>query len=65
MYVRAVRILGILLFLLGCGGTAYATRAMFNSHRPRDLLFAVCAPLAAIIALVGLLLAFVPSFFSG
>ena len=58
-----MRILGLLLFLLASAGTVYSTRAMYARNRPADLLFAVLAPVAAIIALAGLLLVFVPAFF--
>jgi hypothetical protein len=58
-----VRILGLLLFLLASAGTVYATRAMYERNRPADVLFALLAPVAAIIALAGLLLVFVPAFF--
>lgn len=62
-YVRAVRILGVILLLAGSAGTAYATWAVFHRGRPADVAFAVLAPLAALLALTGLLLAFVPGFF--
>lgn len=58
-----MRALGILLFVLGGGGTAFATWATYQRGRPQDLLFAVLAPVAMLIALVGLLLVFVPDFF--
>ncbi len=58
-----MRILGVLMFLAGGGGTAFSTWAVFTQRRPRDVLFAVVAPLALLTALVGLLLAFVPDFF--
>jgi hypothetical protein len=57
-----VRILGVLLFVLGGSATAYATWATYNSRRPRDVLFAIVAPIAMVAALTGLLLAFVPGF---
>ena len=58
-----MRILGVLLFVVGGGATGFSTWAIFNQRRPRDVLFAVAAPLALVVALVGLLLAFVPDFF--
>jgi hypothetical protein len=58
-----VRILGVLLFLIGSAATAYATWATYHRRRPRDVLFAVIAPIAMIAALTGLLLSFVPGFF--
>jgi hypothetical protein len=58
-----VRILGVLVFVIGCAATAYATREIHRRRRPADVTFAVVAPVAAAIALIGLLLAFVPGFF--
>jgi len=58
-----VRFVGVLLFAAGGFATAYATWATYNSRRPRDVLFAILAPVAMIAALTGLLLAFVPGFF--
>ena len=52
-----MRILGVLLFLTGGGGTAFSTWAIFTQGRPRDVLFAVAAPLALLVALVGVSLA--------
>jgi hypothetical protein len=60
---RTVRVVGVLLFLAASAGTGYAIRAAYERSRPADVLFAVLAPLAAIIALIGLLLVFVPDFF--
>jgi hypothetical protein len=60
---NSVRILGVLLFVAGSAATAYATWATYRRHRPRDVLFALLAPIALIAALTGLLLAFVPRFF--
>jgi hypothetical protein len=58
-----VRILGALLFLLASAGTVYSTWAMYNRSRPADVVFALVAPVAALLALAGLLLIFVPGFF--
>lgn len=58
-----MRALGILLFVLGGGGTAFATWASYQRSRPQDLLFSLLAPVALLVALTGLLLAFVPGFF--
>jgi hypothetical protein len=58
-----VRVLGVLIFVLGGAGTALATWAAYHQRRPKDVLFAVLAPLAMLVALVGLLLIFVPGFF--
>lgn len=59
----AVRILGGAVFLVGAGGTAFATWAAFHRPRPQDVGFAVLAPLLVVLALAGLLTAFVPGFF--
>jgi hypothetical protein len=52
-----------LLFVLGGGGTAFATWASYQRSRPQDVLFSLLAPVALLVALAGLLLAFVPGFF--
>jgi hypothetical protein len=57
-----VRILGLLLFSLASAGTVYSVRAMYDNERRAAALFAALAPLAALIALAGLLLVFVPDF---
>lgn len=59
----AIRVLGAVLFLAGCAGTAYATWATFEKRRPLDVAFGALAPVALLAALVGLLLVFVPGFF--
>lgn len=58
-----MRVVGALLFLAASAGTGYAVRAAYQKSRPADVLFALAAPVAAVIALVGLLLVFVPDFF--
>lgn len=58
-----MRVLGALLFALASAGTAYSTWAVYHRGRPADVLFAVLAPIAALAALIGLLLLFVPDFF--
>ena len=58
-----MRALGILLFVLGGGGTAFATWASYQRSRPQDVLFSLLATVALLMALAGLLLAFVPGFF--
>jgi hypothetical protein len=59
-----VRIVGALVFLVGCAATAWAIVGIHAGRRPADVAFAVLAPVAALVALTGLLLAFVPGFFS-
>jgi len=51
------------MFLFGGAGAAYATWATYHRKRPLDVLFAAAAPVALILALSGLVLAFVPGFF--
>ncbi len=52
-----------MLFALASAATVYSTWAMYERNRPADVLFALLAPVAAIIALAALLLVFVPAFF--
>ena len=52
-----------MLFTLGCAATAYCIRGVFAGQRPRDLGFAIAAPVAFLVGLVGLVLVFVPGFF--
>lgn len=58
-----MRVLGVLLFLGGCAATAVCVAQAYAQGRPRDLLFALLAPIAALLAITGLILAFVPRFF--
>jgi hypothetical protein len=58
-----VRILGLLFFLCGGAGAAFATWAVYHRSRPQDVFFGVLAPLALLIMLTGLVLVFVPGFF--
>ena len=58
-----VRLVGALVFLAGCAGTAWAILGFHRGRRPTDVALAVVAPIAALIALTGLLLIFVPRFF--
>jgi hypothetical protein len=60
--VTHVRFLGVLLFLVGGGATGYATWASYARSRPRDVLFALLAPVALLVMLLGLVLIFVPGF---
>ena len=60
-----MRVLGALLFLLGGGGTGYAVHAALTRRRPLDVAFSLAAPLALVVALLGLLLVFVPGFLGG
>jgi hypothetical protein len=57
-----MRFLGVVLFVMGCGGVGYCVKGALTRKRPADVLFAVLAPLGAIAALLGLGLLFVPDF---
>jgi hypothetical protein len=59
-----LRLLGLILFFLGAAGSVRAIRGIFEEKRPRDVGFALLAPLAIAAALAGALLLFVPRFFS-
>lgn len=59
-----MRLLGLILLVLGAVGTVRAVRGVFAEKRPRDVGFALLAPLAITAALAGALLLFVPRFFS-
>jgi len=58
-----MRLLGLLLSLLGGGGTAAALVVAFRSRRPNDVVVALVAPFALLVALAGAVLLFVPGFF--
>ena len=57
-----MRVLGMLLFVLAGGGTGFATWAVYRRNRPHDVFFALLAPVALLLALLGLVLLFVPGF---
>lgn len=57
-----VRVLGVLFAVVGAIALAWSVRETDRRSRGADVAFAVLAPLAVLIALLGLLLAFVPSF---
>lgn len=57
-----MRIVGVLLFIAGAAATAYSIRGIDRKKRPGDVAFAVAAPVAALVALLGLILTFVPGF---
>lgn len=62
-YAARVRFLGVILFLLGGAGVGFTTYASYLHSRPRDVVFGTLAPVAALVMLTGLLVAFVPGFF--
>lgn len=51
------------MFLASGAGAAYSVWAVHHRKRPLDVLFAVLAPVAMVVAITGLLLSFVPGFF--
>ena len=53
---------GALLVLAGGGATAWLVGAIAGRRRPIDLLAAVAAPIAFVLALIGGVLLFVPRF---
>ncbi|MCG8416723.1 MAG: hypothetical protein MJE77_02115 [Proteobacteria bacterium] len=57
-----MRILGIMLFVFGSAAAAYCTWAVYRLGRPKDVVFGILAPVAMILALLGLLSIFVPGF---
>lgn len=57
-----MRFLGLIGFLGGAAGVVYSARAIDEHGRPADVLFAFLAPLLALVALIGLVLLFVPDF---
>jgi hypothetical protein len=54
--------LGAALVVLGGAGTVWAVIASTTRRRPVDLLAAIAAPVALVLALVGGVLLFVPDF---
>ncbi len=59
-----MRFLGLLLAVAGAAATAACVTASLSSRRPRDVGFAVLAPLALAVTLCGAVLLFVPDFFA-
>ncbi len=59
-----MRVVGLLLLAGGGAAVAYAVGAMYRVGRPRDVLLGIAAPLAMLLALLGLVLMFVPAFLS-
>jgi hypothetical protein len=58
----SVRFLGVILALAGGGLTVRAILGTQAERRPRDVVWALVAPLAIVLALLGALLIFVPGF---
>jgi hypothetical protein len=53
-----MRALGVMLFVLAGAGAGVSLRGVFRAGRPRDLAFAVVAPVAVATAVLGLTMAF-------
>jgi hypothetical protein len=62
MLPRVMRVVGALLFLAGAAAAGVAIRATFERSRGASAAAALGAPVAVVIAIVGLVLAFVPRF---
>lgn len=62
MPLRVMRAIGAMLFLAGSVGAGLALRASFEKARGVAALFGLLAPLAVLVALLGLVLLFVPGF---
>jgi len=56
--------LGLLALVLGTVGTIAATLGIHRERRPKDVGFALIAPILLVTAMVGLLLLLRPEFFS-
>ena len=59
-----MRYVGIVLLLLGVLGVAYFLAGAFARRRPLDVAFALAAPVALCLVVLGALLLFVPGFLS-
>jgi hypothetical protein len=59
-----LRIVGLLLFFAGAAATAWAVRGSFADRQPRAALLGLLCTVTVLLALAGLLLVFVPDFFT-
>ncbi len=57
-----MRLVGILAFVLGIVGTVVAADQAFRARRPVDLAWAIAAPIAALLAILGLVTVISPGF---
>jgi len=57
---RAVQALGAIVATLGAAASAWCVRGAFTAPRPRDLAFALAAPVAIVVAIAGLVAAIAP-----
>ena len=61
--MNLMRFVGLLLFLAGAAGTGWAIRGSFEDRPPRGALLGLGSSVTILLALLGLLLVFVPDFF--
>lgn len=59
-YRAPVRVLGVILAIAASTGTVACVRGMFTARRPTDLGYALAAPLALVVAVLGVVLTLVP-----
>jgi len=57
-----VRIVGVMLFVFGAVAVAWSLREADRRSRPGDVAFALLALVAVLLAMLGLVLTFVPGF---
>jgi len=55
-----VRALGVILAVIGAAGVGACIRGAFTSRRPRDLAYALAAPLLVGACVLGVVIAFSP-----
>jgi hypothetical protein len=58
-----VRALGVIVAVLAAAGAAASVRGAFTSRRPRDLAYALAAPVLVLTCVAGLVIAFSPDAF--
>ena len=52
--------MGAIVAVLGAAGVAVCVRGAFTARRPRDLAFALAAPLLVLACVAGVVIAFAP-----
>ncbi|MCP4445319.1 MAG: hypothetical protein GY811_08245 [Myxococcales bacterium] len=57
-----MRLLGVVLAIAGAVGVVHCVRATLEQGRPKDVAYALLTIVAALVALTGVALAFVPGF---
>jgi hypothetical protein len=57
---RGVRALGVLVAVLAAAAATQCVRGAFTARRPRDLAFALAAPILILVAIAGVVIAFAP-----